>query len=147
MIFGVGNDAVVLLTAGIALELVQRDYLREFLWLKTDASKIAHGSHTGYIETAADLLGRYYLFKGVDDLSHQPAGDTVIAGQECVILKETLTTATTVAALTKVQEGISCQRNILNSLHSIVVHTVCDRAADRASMLFSGKLDMDVEIL
>ena len=147
MALRIGNDAVVLLTAGITLELVQRNYLWEFLRLKIDISEIAHGGYAGYIEAAADLLGRYYLFKGVDDLSHQPAGDTVIAGQECVILKEPLTTATTVAALTKVQEGISCQRNILNSLHSIVVHTVCDRAADRASMLFSGKLDMDVEIL
>ena len=83
----------------------------------------------------------------MDDLSHQSAGDAVITRQECVILKETLTAATTVAALTKVQEGISCQRNIFDGLHPIVVYTVCDSSADRASMLFSGKLNIDVEFL
>ena len=134
----IGNDAVVLLTAGITLELVQRNYLWEFLRLKIDISEIAHGGHAGHIETATDLLGGYYLFKGVDDLSHKSAGDTVIAGQEGVVLKETLAAATAVAALAKVQEGISCQRNIFDSLHPIIVYTVGDRAADRASMLFSG---------
>ena len=147
MILRVCNDAVVLLTTGVALELVQRDYLREFLRLKIDASEIAHGGCAGYIETAADLLGGHNLFKGVDDLSHQPAGDAVIAWQECVILKETLAAATAVAAFTKVQKGISGQRNILDRLHPIVVYTVGDRAAGRATMLFSGKLDIDVELL
>ena len=33
MVLRVGNDAVVLLTAGVALELVQRDYLRQFFGL------------------------------------------------------------------------------------------------------------------
>ena len=65
--------------------------------------------------------------------------------QQCVILKESLAAATAVAAFTKVQEGISCQRNILDRLHPIVVYTVCDRAADRTGMLFSGKLDINVE--
>lgn len=60
---------------------------------------------------AADLLSGHNPFKGMDNLSHQPAGDTVIAGQECVVLKETLTAVAVVAALTKVQEGISRQRN------------------------------------
>ena len=147
MVLRIGNDAVVLLTTGIALELVQRDYLREFLRLKIDASEIAHGGCAGYIETAADLLGGHDLFKGVDDLGHQPTGDTVVAGQKCVVLKETLAAATAVAALPKVQEGIACQRNILDRLHPIVVYTVCDRAADRTSMLFSGKLYIDVEFL
>ena len=114
--------------------------------LKIDASEIAHWDHSGYIETASDLLGVHYLFKGVDDLGHQPAGDTVIAGQECVILKESLTAATTVAAFAKVQEGISRKRNIFDSLHPIVVYALCDRAADRTGMLFSGKLDIDVEL-
>ena len=53
--------------------------------LKIDASEIAHGGHSGYIETASDLLDGHYLFKGVDDLGHQPAGDTEIAGQESVV--------------------------------------------------------------
>ena len=107
MILRVCNDAVVLLTTGVALELVQRDYLREFLRLKIDASEIAHGGCAGYIETAADLLGGHNLFKGVDDLSHQPAGDAVIAGQDRVALKETLTAGASIAALAKVQEGVS----------------------------------------
>ena len=147
MVLRVGNDAVVLLTAGIALELVQRNHLRELLRLKIDASEIAHGGYAGYIETAANLLGRHHLFKGMDDLGHQSAGDTVIAGQECVVFKETLAAATAVTAFPKVQEGISCQRNILDGLHPIVVYTVCDRATGRASMFFSGKLDIDVEYL
>ena len=147
MILRVCNDAVVLLTTGVALELVQRDYLREFLRLKIDASEIAHGGYAGYIETAADFLGRYYPFKGVDDLGNQPFGNTVIAGQKGVVLKETLTAATAVTAFSEVQEGIPCQRDILDSLHPIVVYTVCDGAADRASMRFSGKLDKDVEFL
>ena len=110
-------------------------------------SEIAHGGYAGYIEAAADLLGRYCLLKGADDLGHQPAGDTVIAGQECVILKESLAATTAVTALTKVQEGSSSQRNILDDLHPIVVHTVCNSSTDGASMLFSGKLDIDVEFL
>ena len=147
VVLRIGNDAVVLLTTGIALELVQREYLRQFSGFVIYASEIAHSSHTGYIVAQADLLGGHYLFKGVDDFSHQPAGDTVVAGQECVVLKETLAAATAVAALPKVQEGISCQRNILDRLHPIVVYMVCDRAADRTSMLFSGKLYIDVEFL
>ena len=58
--------------------------------------------------------------------------------------QETLAAATAVAAFTKVQEGISRKRNILDRLHPIVVYTVCDRATGRASMFFSGKLDIDV---
>ena len=147
MVLRIGNDAVVLLTTGVALELVQRDYLREFLRLKIDASGLAHGGCAGYIETAADLLGGHDLFKGVDDLGHQPAGDTIIAGQECVLLEEALSASAAVAAFAKVQEGTSGQGNILDRLHPIVVYTVCDRAAGRATMLFSGKLDIDVEFL
>ena len=143
----IGNYTVVLLTAGIALELVQRDYLRQFSGFVVYTSEIAHGGYAGYIETAADFLGRYYPFKGVDDLGNQPFGNTVIAGQKGVVLKETLTAATAVTAFSKVQEGIPCQRDILDSLHPIVVYTVCDGAADRASMRFSGKLDKDVEFL
>lgn len=99
------------------------------------------------IETAANLLGGHYLFKGVDDLSHQSAGDTVIAGQECIVLKETLTAVAAVTAFPKVQESISGKRNIFDSLHSIVMYTVCDRAAGRASMRLSGKLNIDMESL
>ena len=108
-------------------------------------SEIAHSGYAGHIETAADFLSGHDLFKGVDDLCHQPAGDAVIAGQECVILKESLAAATAVAAFTKVQKGISCQSNIFDGLHPIVMYTVCDRAADRTGMLFSGKLDINLE--
>ena len=80
MVLRIGNDAVVLLTTGIALELVQREYLRQFSGFVIYASEIAHSSHTGYIVAQADLLGGHYLFKGVDDLCHQSPGDTVIAG-------------------------------------------------------------------
>ena len=80
MVLRVGNDAIVLLTAGIALELVQRDYLRQFFGLVVYTSEIAHSGYTGHIETAADFLSGHYLFKGVDDLCHQSPGDTVIAG-------------------------------------------------------------------
>ena len=63
MVLRVGNDAVVLLTAGIALELVQRDYLRQFFGLVVYTSEIAHGGCTGYVEAAADLFGGRDLFK------------------------------------------------------------------------------------
>ena len=101
------------MTAGIALEFIQGNYHWKILRLEIDASEIAHGGHAGYIEAAADLLGGHYLFEGVDDLGYQPAGDTVIAGQECIVLKETLAAVATVATLTKVQEGVPCQRNTL----------------------------------
>lgn len=147
MVLRIGNDAVVLLTTGITLELVQGEHLRQFPDFVVYASEIAHGSHAGYIEAAADLLGGHCFFKGVDDLRNQPAGDTVIAGQERVPLKETFAAAAAIAALTKVQKGISCQRNIFDALCPIVVHTVCDSAAGGASMLFSGQLNIDVEFL
>ena len=145
MVLGVGNNAVVLLTAGIALKLVQGDYLRQFLGFVVYTSDIAPGGYAGHIETAAEFLSGHYLFKGVDDLGNQPTGDTVIARQEGVALKEAFATATAVTAFPKVQKGVSCQRNILDRLHPIVVHTVCDRATDRTGMLFLGKLDINVE--
>ena len=145
MALRIGNDAVVLLTAGITLKLVQRDDFRELRWFEIYASEIAHCSHPRYIVSAADFRSRYHLFESVDNLGHQPTGDTIIARQECIVFKETFSTATAVAAFTKVQEGISCQRNILDRLHPIVVYTVCDRAADRTGMLFSGKLDINLE--
>ena len=74
MVLRIGNDAVVLLTAGIALELVQRNHLRELLRLKIDASEIAHGGCTGYVEAAADFFGGCDLFKGTDDLGYQNSG-------------------------------------------------------------------------
>ena len=74
MVLRVGNDAVVLLTAGIALELVQRDYLRQFFGLVVYTSEIAHGGCTGYVEAAADLFGGRDLFKGTDDLGYQNSG-------------------------------------------------------------------------
>ena len=107
MVLRVGNDAVVLLTAGIALELVQGDYLRQLFGLVVYTSEIAHGGYAGYIKTGADLFGGRDLFKGVDDLGNQPAGDAVIAGQDRVALKETLAAAASIAALAKVQEGVS----------------------------------------
>ena len=138
MVLRVGNDAVVLLTTGVALELVQRNHLRELLRLKIDASEIAHGGCAGYIETAADLLGGHDLFKGVDDLGHQPAGDTIIAGQEYVLLEEALSASAAVPAFAKVQEGISGQGNILDRLHPIVVYMVCDRAEAGQRCSFRG---------
>ena len=41
VILRVGDDAVILFTAGVPLKLVQRDHLREFLRLKVDAFEIA----------------------------------------------------------------------------------------------------------
>lgn len=138
MVSRIGNDAVVLLAAGVSLELVQREYLRQFCGFVVYASEIAHGSHGGYVVMTADLFGGHDLFKGMDDFGHQPAGDTIIARQKCVLLEEALSASAAVAALSKMQEGISCQRNILDRLHPIVVHIVCGRAAGRANMLFRG---------
>lgn len=63
------------------------------------------------------------------------------------MLKETLPTVTAVAAFTEMKEGVSCQRDILDCLHPIVVYTVCDSSTDRASVLFAGEFDIDVEFL
>ena len=62
MVLRIGNDAVVLLTTGISLEFIQREYLRQLLGFMVYASEIAHGGHAGHIETATDLLGGYLTF-------------------------------------------------------------------------------------
>lgn len=145
MVLRVGNNAVVLLTTGIPLELVQGDHLRELLRFEIDAPEIARGGRSGYVEPAADLPGGLELFKGVDDLCHQPAGDAVIAGQEGVLLKETLAAGAAVAALAKVQVTVSCQRNILYRLHPIIVYTLCDSPTGRTGMLPPGHLKIDMD--
>lgn len=63
------------------------------------------------------------------------------------MLKETLTAGAAVAALAEVKEGVSCQRDILDDLHSIVVYTVCDSSTSRASMLFAREFEIDVDFL
>ena len=78
------------------------------------------------------------FLKGKDNLCEQPAGNSVIARQEGIFLKETLATAATITALTQMQEGISCHWYILDNLHPIVVYTVCYRPTTGTDMLSAG---------
>ena len=107
MVLRVSYDAIVLFSAGIPLEFIQREHLGQLLHPVIDTSEIAHGSHAGHVEAAADLLGGDNLLKSMDDLGYQTAGDAVIAGQKGIFLKEALAASAAVAALPKVQEGVS----------------------------------------
>ena len=49
----------------------------------------------------------------MDDLGYQTAGDAVIARQKGIFLKEALAASAAVAALPKVQEGVSRQQDSL----------------------------------
>ena len=90
---------------------------------------------TGAITTISFTCG----FTGRDDSVHPGA----FAWQECVLLKETLTAGAAVAALPKMQEGVPCQRNVFDDLHSIVMYTLYDSSAGRAIMLSAWKPDIN----
>ena len=79
--------------------------------------------------------------KCIYDCSDQSAGDSVVSGEKRIFLKEALAASAAVAALPKVQEGVSRQRDILDRLHSIVVNAVCDGTTGRADVCFPGQLE------
>src|SRR5699024_3607183 len=137
-LFGVNNDAVVLLTAGISFEFVQRNHLRKLCELLVEECEIAHSSNTGNIVTAANFFRRNHLFESVDYLANQPTGNPVVPGQEGVFLEETLTAVAAITALTKVQKGISGQGNIFDNLHPVVVNPFCRIPTLRTDMAHSG---------
>src|SRR5699024_2561477 len=144
-LFWVNNDTVVLLTAGISFEFVQGNHLRKLCKLPVEEREIAHSSNTGNIVTAANFLCRNHLFKSVDYLANQPTGNPVVPGQEGIFLEETLAAVTAITALTKVQEGISGQGNILDNLHPVVVNPFCFLSTVGTDMALSGQLQVNVQ--
>jgi len=146
-ILRIGNDTVILLASGITLELVQRDHFRKQGKLLVEQIKIAHGSNGRHIKAAADFFCRNELFEREHNLCNEPACNSVVAGKESILLKESFTATAAIAALTKVQEGISGQRNIFNCLHTVVVDAVCSGTTGRTGMCFSGKLQIDMQLV
>ncbi len=148
MFFRVSDDAVVLLAAGITLEFIQGEYLRQRLGIMIYASEITHSRHSGYIVLKADLLGGHGIFKGADGLGDQAAGNTVIAGQEGNVLKEPLAAAAAVSALSEVQESLPFRyRKVFYDLYAIVMHKVRRGSTGGTGMCFPGKLKIDMERL
>ena len=96
MCFRVSHDAVILLTTGIALKFVQRDYLRKYCGFVIVVLKIPHSCHTGNIEPTTDFLGGYDFLKGEDNLCNKAASNSVIAREKGVFLEESLATDATV---------------------------------------------------
>ena len=100
----ISNNAVILLTARVALELVQRKNLGKLCRPETNALEVAHGSCAGYmILRSAPGSGNRITERG-NNCSDKSAGNTVVAREERVFFKEALTAAAPVAALTQVQK-------------------------------------------
>ena len=102
MVFGVCDDTVVLLTAGISLELVNGKHLRKFGWLEGNILEIPHCGCAGNVKLRADLCGGYRFTERGDDLGNQTAGGTIVPWKEGVLLKEALAAVTAVAALAQI---------------------------------------------
>ena len=96
---GICDDAVVLLTTGIALEFVQRNHLRKNCRFVIAALEIPHSRHAGNIESAANFLGRYNLLKGKDNLCHKAACNSVVTRQEGISFEKSLATGTAITTL------------------------------------------------
>ena len=112
MIFGVYDDTVVLLAAGISLELVNGKHLGELGRLERDILEIPHCGRAGNVKLRADLCGGYRFTERVDDLGNQTAGGTVVPWKEGVLLKEALAAVAAVTPLAQMQQRCSAKRNI-----------------------------------
>ena len=143
-ILGVCNNAVILLATGITLKLVQRDHFRKCGWFLAEQVKIAHGGDGRHIEAAADFFCGNKFFERKHDLSNESACNSVVTGKESVLLKESFTAGAAIATFTKVQKGVSGQRNILDRLHSVVVNVVGSGTTGGTGMCYSGQFQIDV---
>lgn len=144
MIFGVYDDTVVLLAAGISLKLINRKNLGELGWLERDILEIPHCGCAGNVKLCADFCGRYSFTERVDDLGNQTAGGTMIPGQKGVFLEEALAAVAAVTSLAQMQQSCSAKRNILDRLHSVVVHTVREHLAGRTAVLCPRQFEINM---
>lgn len=147
MIFGVCDDTVELLTARISLELVNGKHLRKFGWLERDTLEVPHGGCAGNVKLCADLCGGYQFTECVDDPDNQTAGGTIILGKKGDFLEEALAAVAAVAPLAQMQQRCSAKRNILDRLHSVVVHTLRKRPASRAAVFCSRQFEVNMDFL
>ena len=145
MIFGVNDDTVVLLTAGIALELINRKNLGELGRLERDILEIPHCSCAGNVKLCADFCGGYRFTERVDNLGNQTTGGTMIPGKKGIFLEEALAAVAAVTSLAQMQQRCSSKRNILDRLHSVVVHTVRERPAGRTAVLYPRQFEIDMD--
>ena len=90
---------------------------------------------------------RNNLSEFLDDLCNQSAGYTVIARKERILFKESFAAAAAVPPLTKVQEGVSGERDILDDLHTVIVDTVSNGTTGRADVLSARKFHMDMKLI
>ena len=140
----IGDNTIILLTAGVALEFIQGQHLRKLFGSVADASKVAHGCGSGNIVHGADLRRGCQLLERENDLGNQSAGCSVVTRKECIVLKEPLAAGAAVTAFTKVQEGGTAKRNILNGLLPVVVNTIRDGSAAGPAghhQIAQGKVD------
>ena len=146
-VFGARKNEVVLLAAGVSLELVDRNRFGEFLWRRVEGVKITHGGHAGSVVTAADLLRGNDLFKGLNHCAHQPAGNPIITGQEAVLLKKASAAGAAVAAFAKDEKGSPAEGNVFDDLLAVVVCTAGLTPTGRANVHFPGQFDLDEKLI
>ena len=147
MVFGVYDDAIVLLAAGIALEFVNGKHFGKFGGLERNVFEIAHGRRTGNMKLRANLGSGYRLAERGDDLGDQSAGGTIISRKKGVFLIKTLATIAAIAPLAHMQQRCPAKRNILDDLHPIVVYAVCEASTGRAAVLRPRQLKVNMNFL
>ena len=134
----ISNNAVILLTARVALELVQRKNLRKLRRPETNALEVAHGSCAGYMILRSDPGSGNRITERGNNCRDKSAGNTVVAREKRVFFKEALTAAAPVAALTQVQKRFSAHWNIFDRQHSVVMDTVCQGSTGRVTVFLPG---------
>lgn len=69
----------------------------------------------------------------------------MIPGQKGVFLEEALAAVTAVTSLAQMQQRCSAKRNILDRLHSVVVHTVREHLAGRTAVLCPRQFEINMD--
>lgn len=69
----------------------------------------------------------------------------MIPGQKGVFLEEALAAAAAVTSLAQMQQSCSAKRNILDRLHSVVVHTVREHLAGRTAVLCPRQFEINMD--
>ena len=94
------------------------------------------------VNTLLGGVNKYRFTERVDNLGNQTAGGTMIPGKKGVFLEEALAAIAAVTSLAQMQQRCSSKRNILDRLHSVVVHTVRERPAGRTAVLCSRQFEI-----
>ena len=143
----ISQDGLIFLTSCVTLELVDGQHLRQFMTAVAHRGEIAHSGGGGDVELGSDLLNGDDLAELVDHGCHEPAGHTVIPGDEGILFSKPLAAVVAaIATLTQVQKGVSGHGDILDDLGAIVVYTVSDSPTDRADMVLPGQCDIDMKL-